>query len=326
MNVPPEKLGSVYYRQFLTQQGKRFYDCINAQLLLGDHSGVSTFTASCQKTASSDAFAAFKAIRDDHPEYFYLGFQSEFTLRGETGTLSYPILYSEDIIERIQMQLRINICRTVSGTADLQMKDREQLIYERIARRLSYVDHNDVRDHNVVGAILTSSGVCEGHNALLMLCFRRVGIPCIKVLGKSERDRWHCWTIAWINGIPVHCDVTWESAEHGIVSFDYFNLSDEMISADHFCFKGPRVPVCSSDRLSYYNSQGLCVYSFTDLKRLIRTRISRSKPLLMHFCYRPMNGSCISEAQRAMSEENITGKHRLLYRPSVNNLVVVKVT
>ena len=77
-----------------------------------------------------------------------------------------------------------------------------------IARKLSYNNHSDVRDHNIVGPILMSSGVCEGHNALLLLCFRRIGIPCIKVYGKTKTDGWHCWTIAWINGTPVHCDVT----------------------------------------------------------------------------------------------------------------------
>ena len=322
----PEKLGAFYYRGSLSQQGKEFYDRINAQLLSGDYSGVTAFTVNCPNTASSDCFAAYKAIRDDHPEYFYLGFQSEFTLCGHRGTLRYPILYPSNIIARVQRQLRKTIYRIVCGTAELQMTEREQLVYERIARRLSYADHNDVRDHNIVGTVLTSSGVCEGHNALLMLCFRRVGIPCIKVYGKTKRDRWHCWTIAWINGIPVHCDVTWEDAEYGMVCFDYVNLSDESISADHFCFKGLNVPICSSDKLNYYTLNGLCVYSFADLRRLIRARNSQIKPLLIHFGYKPAFGSCISETKRAISAENIVGDHLLFYRPEFNNLIVDKLT
>lgn len=39
----PEKLGTEYYRSFLTQQGQMFYDCINAQLLRKDYSGQTIF-------------------------------------------------------------------------------------------------------------------------------------------------------------------------------------------------------------------------------------------------------------------------------------------
>ena len=221
----PEKLGSEYYRGFLTRQGQAFYDRINAQLLRGDYSGKTTFSISNPETSASDCFAAYKAIRDDHPEFFYLGFQSEFTRRGRIGTLEYPILYVSEIIDRIRQQVRKKICRIVRGTADLSVFEREALVYERIAKNIAYTNSGDVRDHSIVGPVLTSEGVCEGQNALLLLCFRRIGIPCIKVYGRTNTDGWHCWTIAWINGISVHCDVTWDGAKEDILRFDYLNLS-----------------------------------------------------------------------------------------------------
>lgn len=150
----PEKLGSEYYRGFLTRQGQAFYDRINAQLLRGDYSGKTTFSLSNPETSASDCFAAYKAIRDDHPEFFYLGYQSEFTRRSRTGTLEYPILYTPDIINRIQQQMRKSIYRIVRGTAGLSMLEREVLVYERIAKKLAYTNNGDVRDHSIVGPIL----------------------------------------------------------------------------------------------------------------------------------------------------------------------------
>lgn len=90
----PEKLGSEYYRGFLSRQGQAFYDCLQAQLLRGDHSGKTALFISSPETAASDGFAAYKTLRDDHPEFFYLGSQSEFTRSGRIGTLKYPILYA----------------------------------------------------------------------------------------------------------------------------------------------------------------------------------------------------------------------------------------
>ena len=326
MTIVPEKMGSAFYRGLLTKQGQFFYDCINAQLLRGNYSGKTTFSISNPETAASDGFAAYKAIRDDHPEYFYLGFQSEFIRRGLLGTLEYPILYAPAIIERIRQQMRKTIYRIVRGTANMSVIEREILVYERIARKLTYSNHSDVRDHNIVGPILLSSGVCEGHTALLLLCFRRIGIPCIKVYGQTKTDGWHCWTIAWINGTPVHCDVTWDGAEEEIVYFDYFNLSDKQISGDHHNFKGPRLPVCASETMSYYNHRGLCVHSYNDLRARLKTDLQRGiSPALIHFEYYPPSGNFFKEVQRALSEEQINGKHLIYVHPTMKNLAIKQI-
>ena len=144
----PEKLGSEYYRGFLTRQGQAFYDRINAQLLRGDYSGKTTFSISNPETSASDCFAAYKAIRDDRPEFFFLGFQSEFTRRGRTGTLEYPILYAPEIIDRIRQQLRKKIFQIVRGTADLSMLEREALVYERIAKSIVLMKQ-DIQEYGV---------------------------------------------------------------------------------------------------------------------------------------------------------------------------------
>ena len=325
MNSIPECFGARYYRRFLSSQGKIFYDTMDAQISQGDYSGKTTFEIQHPATAASDCFAAYKALRDDHPEYFFLGFQSEFICRGLSATLTYPILYSIQIIDRIRLQLRKTIYRMVRGTASLSLMEQEKVVYERIAKSVRYRDNDDVRDHNVVGPILMSSGVCEGHNSLLMLCFRRLGIPCIKVYGKTKTDNWHCWTIAWINGIPVHCDVTWDGDESGFVSFNYLNLSDSQILADHFDFKSPRIPECKSDSWNYYQLNGLEVNSYSELKLRIRTASSNANsPTLIHFNYNPPSEDYIGEVERALSDEHIYGKHGVYCHQSMRNVAVRK--
>ena len=151
MSHVPGKLGAEYYRGFLNRQGRDCYDHILEQLNKKDYSGVSSSVAIRDiSSAASDCFAAYKAVRDDHPEFFFLGFQSEFTRIGHKGILRYPILYSEDIIERVQYQVRKSVCQLVRGTAGLPVIEREILVYERIAKKLSYNNHGDVRDHNIL--------------------------------------------------------------------------------------------------------------------------------------------------------------------------------
>lgn len=91
MAKAPEQLGAAWYRSFLTPQGKTFYDTLHAQLLWGDHSGRTVFTIKSPHTAARDCFAAYKALQEDHPEFFFLGLRLEFTSDGRNGVLRYPL-------------------------------------------------------------------------------------------------------------------------------------------------------------------------------------------------------------------------------------------
>ena len=95
------------------------------------------------------------------------------------------------------------------------------------------------------------------------------------------------------------------------------NLSDNQISSDHYDFKCARVPECSSKALNYYSHHGLCVHSYSDLKLRLKKDLQRGiSPILIHFSYRPSSGDCLKEAQRAFSEEHLSGNHRLYYHPT----------
>ena len=324
MKPDPEKLGAVYYRSCLTWQGKHIYDQINEQLLQKVYSGRTAFTSSHPGEILDDCQAAYRAVRDDHPEYFFLGPPKEVSQCGRSGTLSYTILYPNEIIVRIREQLRKSIYRIVRGTAPLELIDREELVYRRIAQKLVYTDHHDIRDHNIVGPILSSSGVCEGYNALLILCYRRVGIPCIKIYGNNDS---HCWTIAWINGTPVHCDITWDYSEEGIVRFNYFNLSDGQIATDHHGFAKDTVPECTSDEWNYFRVHGLCVDSFASLRTRLKSDLSNGGTLtLAHFLYTPPSGDYVKEIQRALTAEQINGVHKVYCYPGLHNIALIRDT
>lgn len=297
----PDRLGSEYYKQYLTVQGRICYDQICRQLNNRDYSGQTTIMVTNGKNASVDCFSAVKAVRDDHPEYFFLGNKIEFLLHGKKATVNYQVVYPGRDIERVNRLLDKKITGLTNGIWHLSAYMREKTIYERIAKEMKYKNHDDVRDHSVVGPLLMSEGVCEGQNALLILCLRRAGIPCIKIFGKTDTDDWHCWTIAWIDGKPVHCDVTWDNAEKGVVYFDYFNLSDEQMKKDHFKFSDYNIPRCDAEDMDYYHRYRLNVRSFKDLCRRLSVDYSLgTAPIMMHFDYLPESGSFFDEIGKAV--------------------------
>lgn len=322
----PDNLGSCFYRDLLTCQGKAFYDCLVSHFIRKDYSGIIPIKITNGRNAVTDGFAAYKAVRDDHPEFFFLGNQCEFVRRGLQGTLKCSILYSESEIGRIQLQLRKLICRLVRGTAFLPVVEQERLVYERIAKKMTYVNNNDARDHNIVGPLLLSSGVCEGYNALLMLCFRRLEIPCIKVYGKSEDNERHCWCMVWINTVPVHCDITWDKPSNGILYYDYFNLSDRQIAHDHFLFKNHQIPVCIAEDLNFYHLRKCSFDSKHQLSRHIHEceRHSFMHPIYLQASFAKDYNDLLSHVKAALNTSVMTGARGIHINEIMKTAVITK--
>lgn len=244
--MAPEKCGAFYYRAGLSREAQIIYDKMYAQFLRKDYSGVTKFHAGDADKAVEDSFSAYRALKKDHPEFFFLGNKICYRVRGSEAKLEYIILYPPETIARIQRVLEQKIKEYARGTDKMSAYKKEKLIYKRIVHTVCGNKERDYRNHNVVGPILYGEGCCEGQSALLILCLRYAGIPAICVNGRSKRDRGHSWVVLWMNGDPVHADITWESRTTSL-RYRYFNLSDRQIAKDHFDFQNTGIPKCEEE-------------------------------------------------------------------------------
>ena len=324
MTTIPERLDSMFYRSFLSHQGKVVYDLINKQLLDKNYSGAVRIPVNSHSTIVSDCTEAYKAVRDDHPEYFYLGYSCTFIQHILFAEIKYQILYSVPIIERVNEQLRNCIYKLVRGTASLSLEEQEILIYERIAGSITYRNNDEFRDHNIVGPVLYSTGVCEGINALLMLCYRRIGIPCIKVSGRTKNDGAHCWSIAWINNVPVHCDISWDCVgNNNTIRFNYFNLSDTQISYDHQYYNNGHLPICASEEINYYMLKRLCISSYSELCYFLEKRMNHCNPIMFQICYK-IGEDYLQDVNKAIKQTHLRGSYKITTHPFRRTVIIYK--
>ena len=271
----PRALGRYFYGDRLPGQARRFYDMLDSRLAGGDYRAEVPLTLEERDRADRDAFAACKALRHDRPEYFFLGRKMTFFYcGGREGRLRMQILYTPAEIETLKTTFRQKMLPLMAGTADKSLVQREELIYSRLARQLRYQNTRSEQEHNLVGPMLASRGVCEGQNALLLYCLRRAGVTCVQVLGKGRTEN-HCWAMVWLNGEPVHCDVTWEKPGKGVMLYRYFNLTDEQIARDHSGFAGQNLPACCTETYSYYRLHGHSVCSLAELAGHLRSGAQR---------------------------------------------------
>lgn len=271
----PRALGRYFYGDRLPGQARRFYDVLDSRLAGGDYRAEVPLTLEERDRADRDAFAACKALRHDRPEYFFLGRKMTFFYcGGREGRLRMQILYTPAEIETLKTTFRQKMLPLMAGTADKSLVQREELIYSRLARQLRYQNTRSEQEHNLVGPMLASRGVCEGQNALLLYCLRRAGVTCVQVLGKGRTEN-HCWAMVWLNGEPVHCDVTWEKPGKGVMLYRYFNLTDEQIARDHSGFAGQNLPACCTETYSHYRLHGHSVCSLAELAGHLRSGAQR---------------------------------------------------
>lgn len=283
----PRALGRYFYGDRLPGQARRFYDVLDSRLAGGDYRAEVPLTLEERDRADRDAFAACKALRHDRPEYFFLGRKMTFVYcGGREGRLRMQILYTPAEIETLKTTFRQKMLPLMAGTADKSLVQREELIYSRLARQLRYQNTRSEQEHNLVGPMLASRGVCEGQNALLLYCLRRAGVTCVQVLGKGRTEN-HCWAMVWLNGEPVHCDVTWEKPGKGVMLYRYFNLTDEQIARDHSGFAGQNLPACCTQTYSYYRLHGHSVCSLAELAGHLRSGAQRGG-----MAYGQMQPSC----------------------------------
>ena len=167
---------------------------------------------------------------------------------------------------------------------DLFIKNRIKPDMSPLAKQLSvhnflYSIHTaeepyDKDCFSVIGALLRDRCVCEGFAKAYKLLCDRLGIASIVVVGEALHENGrrepHSWNITRIKGVTAHTDAAWDS-RFGGAAYDYFNLCDADIAADH-CFDTELYPKCVPNKINYFYKNGLIARDEDELRKIIADR------------------------------------------------------
>lgn len=237
-----------------TQQG--LFDMLYSACLQGE-----THVVLPENTRYDDVCAAMDAVMDDCPELCALGG------RYVVGyTLAEP-----DIARYIQLEY----CMPVSRQAELvrrarQMADgaygdefqREWYLHDLLCRHVTYDLTADNR-HNAWGALMEGRAVCDGYAKAMTLLARisylQAGVVHGQALsGGVPGD--HAWNMLKISGAYTLLDVTFNDQDAaGLISYAYFNLTDEWMNADHMPETKVNLPACQDAAVNWHVRKGLYV-------------------------------------------------------------------
>lgn len=231
----------------------------------------------------------YDAFLADNPQYFYVSKYcvyiidsinekvTEFILQYTDGTVidtfddkNNPIKLADR--QKINSQI-VNFTEKISAIlsnipSNVTELEREKAIYEYIADTVIYdsVAEDSIKNNpdyisfsiTAYGAACKGAAVCEGYVKLLQYLCYNTGINATPV--ESGPRMQHMWAAVKIDNNWYMTDITWDDTDDELIcTYKYFNVTTLMLSFDHSFNTDLKVPLCNSDKASFYNNYALTI-------------------------------------------------------------------
>lgn len=230
----------------------------------------------------------FAAITDDNPHMYYLDQTHMKFSASVLGSVFVPeYFFTEEQVRNYnsRIQERVNQITFSLNLSQCSELEKVKRIHDYIALNIKY-DHDalsttearrQIAAHSIIGVFIQNQAVCEGIAKAVKILLNTANVKCIVVSGIASLNQRgpHAWNIVKIDGKSYHLDVTWDASntKNKMINYDYFNLPDEAILADHFDFKN--VPICDSWEANYFRMNKLCFGNIQVLERAILKGLKR---------------------------------------------------
>lgn len=246
-----------YYRSRLTARDQLIYDAV----LSGWNDCRTAIPMPPGLGRSCDTNPIVESVARDHPEIFWIDYYA-YSLRsvhalllGVRSTLHFGSFYAPGETRRLQQQVMAWRDRVLSQVDPrLPQRDRLWLLYDYLARQVTYGEQGSARSHTLIGCVLPGQRVlvCEGiAKAFKFLC-DSAGIPCIIVSGMAPASggkpaERHAWNLVQLGGTYRHLDVTAELTQahsRGMASRVDYLCKDDELSRRGYRWDAGMVPQC----------------------------------------------------------------------------------
>ncbi|MCR5742309.1 MAG: hypothetical protein K6F92_01075 [Lachnospiraceae bacterium] len=210
------------------------------------------------------------ALMCDHPEIFWYDGDVKYSFEQGSYKVSGVELTYNDLLERSDIytsgieQIRDSVLSNIEG---LDIYAREKYIHDYLAYNVDYEENR--HDQNIYSALIEGRSVCSGYSKAFQYLCQAAQIPCYLCNGVgygSEEDvegGLHMWNVVYMGGVYSNVDITWDdnyfgaSSDVNYVSYNYYNVSDSVLSADHErTGTGLKMAACTSDDIDYESLYG----------------------------------------------------------------------
>lgn len=186
-------------------------------------------------------------------------------LGNSTTTVKFEFEYPEsrEVLLKKAAEVKAKVKSIVSEVVKPDMKDyeKEKVLHDYLVSNCRYddryfTDNMPGESYTAYGALIKGVAVCQGYAVAMNLLLEEVGIESMLITGegfyeKAGENMSHAWNLVKIGGKYYHLDPTWNDPiiEDGteIVSYSYFNVTDEQIAVNHIWDKTKFPPATATE-------------------------------------------------------------------------------
>ncbi len=180
----------------------------------------------------------FEAVLLDYPEIFYTKGYRALKNQNSQIILMPSYTHSSKQVKTITEDCRRQAECLVRQAYRLDDYEKELFVHDLLLK-VTYGDGHKPEAHSITGPLLKGIGVCEGIAKTAKFLFDMLNVNSMVVFGvaktpKGQKDEAHAWNCINIDEKWYHLDITFDnSLSTRVKRYDYFNLSDYEIEADH---------------------------------------------------------------------------------------------
>jgi hypothetical protein len=218
---------------------------------------------------SQEIELVLRALRIDHPEYFWFDGEASFVSQ-EYGdvvvstTCSFVYTMDADEIQQAGQQIQQYTAACLSSPALVAA----QTDYEKILGVYRYlIDETDYvlteEDQSILSVMADHRGTCAGYARSFQYLMSQLGIPCTLALGTGSSGQSHGWNMVQCDGEWYQMDVTWgdpvnpDGSPGTSLQYTYCLVTDQEIYRDHILDTTLPMPVCTATTWNYFIAEGL---------------------------------------------------------------------
>ncbi len=188
----------------------------------------------------------FSAILADNPDLFFVGRKCYLISQGLYTYCSVDYYIDSESYPEHKKKLDEVCSEVILSLSDPDDEFVTELeIHDFIVKNCAYrLEKDEFVYSSAYGAIVNGEAGCEGYSKAMKLLLDMAGIESSVISGTStdadNQTSSHMWNVVNINGDYYHLDCTWDDpvSDSGkeVLTYSYFNLSDEMIADTHSGF------------------------------------------------------------------------------------------
>jgi len=232
----------------------------------------------------------FLILRLECPELFQVDFAQNYTYSydrdsGYVEEVFFTYAMEEAEYEEKRAAVETVIAAIVSQTEGMNDEEKEQFVFDYIARRCYY--EMDAEDSwNPYGTLISGKAKCDGISLAVKWLLEEMGIECLCVTGDTiGSDIGHAWNIVCLEGEYYVLDLTQSVRQEGTVErledeiiYYAYNVTDDWLEEQyvlHDRFETvAELPPCESMENSYYYERGAFIESRGDITAVLERTLA----------------------------------------------------